>query len=1142
MSASGGRVSAVLGPTNTGKTLYAIERMLGHSSGMIGLPLRLLAREVFDKVRAMRGPSMVALVTGEERIVPPQAVYWVCTVEAMPTASTVDFLAVDEIQLCGDPDRGHIFTDRLLHARGRSETLFLGSDTMRNVISELVPDAAFQRRGRLSNLTYTGAKKISRMKARTAIVGFSVEDVYAIAELVRRQRGGAAIVMGALSPRTRNAQVEVFQNGDVDFLVATDAIGMGLNLDISHVAFSGLSKFDGREFRRLATNELAQIAGRAGRFLKNGTFGVTGDAPPLEPGVAAAIMENRFAPVRKLQWRNSDLEFGSIEALIDSICEASGNPLLAKAREADDLLALREIAPAPEVRSRLSGSRDVRLLWDVCQLPDFRKISAFEHSDLLKKVFTFIQDHGFIPDDWLDAQISRIDKTDGDVDALSRRIAFVRTWTYVAQRRDWVEDFGHWRERTREVEDRLSDALHAVLTRRFIDKRTSVLMGRLKRKEEFLADINERGEVSVDGQHIGRIEGFRFRQDKGATPGETETLKQAGRAALGPEFSLRAARMYKAPNSEFDFSPEGDLTWNGDAVGKLSAGHDVFSPKVAALVSDEAGEDVREKVERRLSAYVEQTVLATCGPLLALRSDEELAGLGRGFAYRLVEAMGVLRRAEVADEVKALDQDARRPLRKHGVRFGQYCVFVPAVLKPAATRMRVVLQSLTSGAAPNALASGLVTIPVEKDVPAESYLFNGYYPAGSRAIRADMLERLADMLREQDRHNGFEANADMLSITGLSLEQFASVMEALGYQAVRGERERPVRVESGESGDAPNASAGLASARVADDPPSDARGDSAAEGRDASASEGEDDRADADAKTDAGIEAEADKKADAEESPRAEESVIAAETADAGERPGAEGGADAEEPPNAEESVDVAEKADASEKIAAAEKADVAKSPRAEESVAAAENADAGESQSAEASVDAEERSNADESVDAAEQADASEKGAADEKADAAESPSAEESIAADSAEGADEAASPEESAEHAAGPDPDSRKEAKPDKILYYTFSVRPRRRPRDAGGERDRGRRTGSKSPDGKRDGGAPNAAGRQSKPDGQAKRPRRNQRGRKPSEGRPESRPKRAGKGVAAAAPPPRAKPARKVDPDSPFAVLEDLKGKL
>lgn len=1092
MNASGGRVSAVLGPTNTGKTLYAIERMLGHPSGMIGLPLRLLAREVFDKVRAMRGPSTVALVTGEERIVPPKAVYWVCTVEAMPTASTVDFLAVDEIQLCGDPDRGHIFTDRLLHARGRSETLFLGSDTMRKVISELVPDAAFQRRGRLSNLTYTGAKKISRMKARTAIVGFSVEDVYAIAELVRRQRGGAAIVMGALSPRTRNAQVEVFQNGDVDFLVATDAIGMGLNLDISHVAFSGLSKFDGREFRRLATNELAQIAGRAGRFLKNGTFGVTGDAPPLEPGVATAIMENRFAPVRKLQWRNSDLDFGSIEALIDSICEASGNPLLARAREADDLLALREIAPAPEVRSRVSGGRDVRLLWDVCQLPDFRKISAFEHSDLLKRVFTFIQDHGFIPDDWLDAQIGRIDKTDGDVDTLSRRIAFVRTWTYVAQRRDWVEDFGHWRERTREVEDRLSDALHAVLTRRFIDKRTSVLMGRLKRKEEFLADINERGEVSVDGQHIGCIEGFRFRQDKGATPGETETLKQAGRAVLGPEFSLRAARMYKAPNSEFDFSPEGVLTWNGDAVGKLAAGHDIFSPKVAPHVSDEAGDDVREKVERRLAAYVEQTVLATCGPLLALRSDEELAGVGRGFAYRLVEAMGVLRRTEVADEVKALDQDARRPLRKHGVRFGQYCVFVPAVLKPAATRMRVVLRSLMSGAAPNALASGLVTIPVEKDVPPESYVFNGYYPAGSRAVRADMLERLADMLREQDRRNGFEATADMLSITGLSLEQFASVMEALGYRAVRGERERPVRVESDESGGAPDDAASFESVRMAGDAPAEPREDSAAEVGDASASERDDGHDDA----------------------------------DAGATP--------------DEDATSVEKAEAGEKTNAGE------NPNAEESIGATEMADAGESQSADDSVGVEESPNAEESADAEEKADASEKVAANETADAKECPDAEQSIAASDTEGADDAVGPEESAEHAVGsdavPEPDCRREAKPDKIVYYTFSVRPRRRPRDADGERSSGRKTGSNSPDRKRDGGTPNAAERQSKPNGQAKRPRRNQRGRKPSEERSDIRPKRVGKGVAADAQPPRAKPARKIDPDSPFAVLMNLKGKL
>ena len=787
-----GRVYAVLGPTNTGKTQFAIERMLTYSSGMIGLPLRLLAREVYDKITRMRGPTSVALVTGEERIVPDQALYWVCTVEAMPVDSIVDFLAVDEIQLCGDPERGHIFTDRLLNARGKLETQFLGAETMRDVIADLVPDAIFQRRSRLSNLTYTGAKKISRMKARTAIVGFSVEDIYTLAEHVRRQRGGAAVVMGALSPRTRNAQVEIFQSGDVDFLVATDAIGMGLNLDISHVAFSSLAKFDGRKIRRLAANELAQIAGRAGRYMRPGTFGVTGEADPLESNVASAIMENRFAPLRRLQWRNSDLDFSSAASLIGSLSESSRNPLLVRARNAADLLALCEIAPSHEVRSRLLTSEDVKLLWDVCQLPDFRKISVFEHSELLKQVFTFIQDRCFIPDDWLDEQVGRLDRVDGDVDALSMRIAFVRTWTYVAQRQNWVEDFKHWRERTRDLEDRLSDALHAGLTRRFIDKRTTVLLGRLKRKEDFVPDINDKGEVTVDGQFIGRLEGFRFRQDSGSTPEETKALKQAAVAALGPEFSLRSSRLYNSRNSEFDFSSDGKITWSGHVVGRASAGSSLFVPKVEALVSKEAAPEVRERVERRLSAFMEQTVEATCGQLLSMRADEEISGNARGFTYRLVEALGVIKRSEVREEVNALGQDERRGLRRHGVRFGQYCIFVPSVLKPLATRVRWLLWSLSKGTASDSFApeTGLVTIPSVPKASVSDYLLSGYYPLGERALRIDMLERLADMLREKNAAEGFEASSDMLSITGLSVEGFASVMRGLGYDAERGERDR----------------------------------------------------------------------------------------------------------------------------------------------------------------------------------------------------------------------------------------------------------------------------------------------------------------------------------------------------------------
>ncbi|WP_095590014.1 helicase-related protein [Actibacterium ureilyticum] len=786
------RVTAVLGPTNTGKTHYAIERMLAHRTGVIGLPLRLLAREVYDRIVAQRGPSVVALVTGEERIVPDRVQYWVCTVEAMPTEIGADFLAVDEIQLCADPERGHVFTDRLLQARGLHETLFLGADTMRSAIAELVPGAQFLRRERFSDLTYAGSKKISRMPPRSAIVGFSVENVYAMAELIRRQKGGCAVVMGALSPRTRNAQVDMYQNGDVEYLVATDAIGMGLNLDIRHVAFSGLRKFDGRRMRQLAPNELAQIAGRAGRHTQPGSFGVTGEAPKLDEGVVDAIVNHRFTPIKKLQWRNAALEFASADHLIRSLQELTGDPWLSRAREADDLLALKALADLPEIRDRLNAPADVRLLWDVCRIPDFRGISHAEHSALLGRIFEFLQSDGRVPDDWLARQVRRIDRTDGEIDTLSKRLAFIRTWTYVAQRKGWVADESHWRGATRAVEDRLSDALHAALTKRFVDRRTSVLLRRLKQKEGLVADVNDKGEVMVEGEFVGRLEGFRFRQDNSATPEEAKTLRQASLAALAPEFHLRADRFYNAPDTEIDFTEQGGLMWGDMAVGKLVAGGDILKPQVEAFVDEEAGADVADKVARRLQHFIDRKIAALFEPLLALQKDETLTGLARGFGFRMIEALGVLPRDQVTQEVKDLDQDARGLLRKHGIRFGQFTIFMPLLLKPAPTRLRLVLWSLANGLDefPESPPPGLVTIPATKDGPQDYHRLSGYRAAGTRAIRIDMLERLADLLRGKDSRAGFEATADMLSITGMTLEQFADLMQGLGYNAEKGEREK----------------------------------------------------------------------------------------------------------------------------------------------------------------------------------------------------------------------------------------------------------------------------------------------------------------------------------------------------------------
>jgi ATP-dependent RNA helicase SUPV3L1/SUV3 len=752
----------------------------------------LLAREVYDKVVALRGLNSVALVTGEERIVPVKARYWVCTVEAMPQDIGAEFVAIDEIQLCGDPERGHVFTDRLLNMRGSMETLFLGADTMRKVIGQLIPNVEFIFRSRFSDLEYTGTKKTSRMPSRSAIVGFSVDNVYAVAELLRRQKGGAAVVMGALSPRTRNAQVELYQNGDVDYLVATDAIGMGLNLDINHVAFSSLTKFDGRRMRYLMPNELAQIAGRAGRHLNSGTFGVTGEAPKLDQEVVEAIENHKFAPLKKLQWRNSRLEFGTTNALINSLDKSSEDTLLIKAQPAEDFRTLTTLVEDGEVSARASDGPSVKLLWETCGIPDFRGVSFTDHTSLVSKIFNFLHEKGEVSEIWLAQKIANIDKTGGDIDTISKRLAFIRTWTYICQRKGWVQNESYWREETRAVEDRLSDALHGALTQRFIDRRTSLLMRRLKQKESLVAEVDTKGEVTIEGEFVGKLNGFRFQMDKDATAEEGKTLRAASIQALQPEFNLRADRMYNAPDTEFEFTEQGGLMWGEYGVGKLIKGDDILSPRIDVFVDGEAGNEVLTKVQKRLRHFMDRKINSAFEPLLAMRDDELVNGMARGLAFRLVESLGVIPRSVVAKDVKELDQDGRGLLRKHGVRFGQYTLFQQLMLKPAPTRLRLVLWSLFEGLDefPEAPPPGLVTIPETKGSPKGYYPRAGYRLAGDRAIRIDMLERLADLTRTQNVKDGFEANSDMLSISGTTLDQFSNMMEGLGFSVEKSEREK----------------------------------------------------------------------------------------------------------------------------------------------------------------------------------------------------------------------------------------------------------------------------------------------------------------------------------------------------------------
>ena len=666
---------------------------------------------------------------------------------------------------------------------------------MRKAIAALVPTADFIYRDRFSELSYSGQKKISRMPARSAIVSFSVDNVYGIAELLRRQKGGAAVVMGALSPRTRNAQVEMYQNGDVDYLVATDAIGMGLNLDVNHVAFSATAKFDGNRMRALMPNELAQIAGRAGRHMNNGTFGVTGEASPLLDEVVEAITENRFQPISKLYWRSSKLQFGTTKALIASLETHTDNDWLTRVRESDDLGALKTLVEDAEVKARASDGASVTLLWDVCRIPDFRGISGREHADLLSVIYNYLHEKGQIPQDWLAHQINRIDNNQGDIDALSKRLAYIRTWTYVAQRKDWVDDHDYWRDATRAVEDRLSDALHIALTQRFVDRRTSILMRRLKQKESLVADVNKNGEVTVEEQFVGRLEGFQFQQDASASPDEAKTLRSASLQALAPEFHLRADRMYNAPDTEIDFTEQGGLMWGTSAVGKLISGPDALKPHVQAFVDVEAGPEVSDKVTRRLQHFIDRKITTLFEPLLNMQRDETLTGMARGFAFQMIEGLGLLDRTDVGEDVKILDQEARSSLRKHGIRFGQFTVFMPLLLKPAPTRLRLILWSLASGLQefPEAPPPGLVTVPTDEKAPSGYHLKSGYRAAGDRALRVDMAERLADMLRTQNTRGGFEATADMLSITGMTLEQFANLMQGLGYRSERAER---VKVKS----------------------------------------------------------------------------------------------------------------------------------------------------------------------------------------------------------------------------------------------------------------------------------------------------------------------------------------------------------
>jgi len=822
-------LTLVLGPTNTGKTHLALERMTGYASGMIGFPLRLLARENYDRLVRKLGVGKVGLLTGEERILPVGARYLCCTVESMPLDANADaelanrrfdFVAVDEVQLAGDRERGHVFTDRILHARGAFETMFMGAETAAPLLKALLPDAKFEFRDRMSRLAYAGPKKLTRLPRRSAIVAFSAADVYQIAEFVKRQRGGAAVVMGRLSPRTRNAQVELYQNGDVDFLIATDAIGMGLNLDLGHVALSADMKFDGRQMRKLLPSEMAQIAGRAGRHMNDGSFGVTDGCHALEPEMIDAIEQHRFAPLRAFYWRSRDLAFSSIDQLLGSLEAPPPLPFLFRKGDALDHQALTALASRDDIRSAVSGARDVRLLWAVASIPDFRQSLHENHYDMLANIFLTLVAKGVLGNDMVAKAMAQLDRVDGDIDTLMTRLAYIRTWTYITHRSDWTDNPIEWQDRARSIEDRLSDCLHGRLSERFVDKRAAHLSRRLKETKNLIASVKDDGTVLVEGEEVGRLDGFTFHPT--LADGEDKApILAAARRGLPDEIERRVRAFVASADPAFRLGADGVVKWREAEVARLVKGDGLYVPRPELVSSDLLSIDQTQRMAQRLVGFTAAHVETILGRLIVLETPDaapvgdhkpktepksaavpadapitdapaadaaqdvapaSLSGAAKGIAFILYERLGSVPTAEIGHLIRAMQESDKPRLARLGLRFGVETVYMPELLKPAQIELRSLLFSLANGAfyegAPP--PAGRVAIDAIADVPDAYWLAVGYRRLGQRVMRVDMVERVAMLVRVAARQGQFKIAEDMLSLAGATREQMALMLLDLG--------------------------------------------------------------------------------------------------------------------------------------------------------------------------------------------------------------------------------------------------------------------------------------------------------------------------------------------------------------------------
>ena len=787
------KITAVLGPTNTGKTFLAIETMLSFDSGMIGFPLRLLAREVYDKIIQKIDPGKVALITGEEKIIPLYAKYFLCTVESMPVDKVLDFVGIDEIQMCSDHERGHIFTDRLLNLRGEKLTMFMGSNTIKNILQKLDDDIEFINKQRLSKLSFGGHKKISRIERKSAVIAFSTEEVYAIAELIRRQKGGAAIVMGSLSPKTRNAQVNLYQSGDVDYLVATDAIGMGINMDLDHVYFSNIKKFDGKKIRRLKVAEIGQISGRAGRYLNDGSFGITGNCDEINPDEIEFLENHNFPEIQSIFWRNSDLNFNNQETLLRSLDEKPKKEWLRRVGECEDEKVLKYFLK--EEKNNISNDNEVlKILWECCQIPDFVKKTYGHHLEVVSRVFNFLTiEDKKIPNHYMKKQLSMLDKLDGNVDSLSNRISNVRTWSYVSNKSNWVENQDYWIERTKNLEDKLSDRLHDELTKTFIDKRASVLARGLKQDIELKTKITEKENVLINDQYIGNLKGLKLQLDLKVDALETDikSLKKAARHNVSPEIINRIKQIVETGLIELkeDFK----IYWKNEPIAKLSAGSDYLNPNIELIIDDMIENDERNKLSNYLNKWINKKIDFELNSLIELKSINDSNPQLRALSYRLYENNGVIKRSNISDYLKKINQNDRKKLRMLGVKFGRYHIFLHKLFKPSSVSLRILLWKSYNNKYLNLSPPtfGLNFIDKMKAANKDFMLLCGFEKFDDIYVRIDILERLFLLIFNSDKDEKKEIKVvpEMLNLLGCSKENFKKLLKKMDYKIYEKEKE-----------------------------------------------------------------------------------------------------------------------------------------------------------------------------------------------------------------------------------------------------------------------------------------------------------------------------------------------------------------